>query len=112
MCLTIFCRMAEFRSVGDNAQKLRLKIPVQIRRLRTKEPVDWLVKWMSLKDFKISCMFLQTIMRRNELVLTVTAQGKEDIWILYKRYNTRQTYGQNLVIQREKIPSFLTYNKL
>lgn len=40
MCLTIFCRMAEFRSVGDNVQKLRLKIPVQIRRLRTKEPVD------------------------------------------------------------------------
>lgn len=32
--------MAEFRAVGDNVQKLRPKIPVQIRRLRTKKPVD------------------------------------------------------------------------
>lgn len=32
--------MAEFRSVGDNVQKLRPKIPVKIRRLRTKKPVD------------------------------------------------------------------------
>lgn len=40
--------MAEFRSVGDNVQKLRLKIPVQIRRLRTKKPVCGLIGQMNV----------------------------------------------------------------